>query len=531
MKKITDDYKTVFAIWKYTYMRYDEYISACEKEINDKYIKKIDVEDISLREKSEKLRRNYYDIIKDYLICYNKQEFLMGLIAVKDFITKMLTIEPTLPYINDERNSINMLISYVLSIDTSNFNNHPLYCYDKKLANIFNLMRQLYLLECNLERYAIAEKNKITLKDMAFSTVEDDELNNFYEEWSKQGIGEKFEDYQINDINVQKQIERLKVGPDFIRKDSNKVLKDKFGFDLDTLLSLNELVMDYCFKTRAGVDCYLHNEKIGICYYMPRTIIESKCEQKGISNGEVDAVLQVFSFENKNEQDIELSCFYLLDDCVYFGIIDMIQVFDIFEKFSLSGHFLQHYINDINFITLLHPSQKKLSTYMCYVLVDILIKHNYKFHIEKFKYEGKTYLLPCAEIKNIKVGNKNILKDLGDVDILFLDEYKKQIVCVEYKYFQPADSYDKMYSTDCNKFKKQICEKNKQIQGRENVIRENVDYVVKFLGGAAEKYTVKTIIVLARPNMYVYTKEGKENINYEVMTMIDFNKRASEHNL
>ena len=63
MKKITDDYKTVFAIWKYTYMRYDEYVSACEKEINDKYIKKIDVEDISLREKSEKLRRNYYDII------------------------------------------------------------------------------------------------------------------------------------------------------------------------------------------------------------------------------------------------------------------------------------------------------------------------------------------------------------------------------------------------------------------------------------------------------------------------------------
>ena len=72
-------------------------------------------------------------------------------------------------------------------------------------------------------------------------------------------------------------------------------------------------------------------------------------------------------------------------------------------------------------------------------------------------------------------------------------------------------------------------EKNKQIQCRENIVKENVECVVEFLGGSGTDYSVKTIIVLARPNMYAFTDESSERIKYEIMTMNNFVNKARSH--
>ena len=252
-------------------------------------------------------------------------------------------------------------------------------------------------------------------------------------------------------------------------------------------------------------------------------------EKIDVTQDEINAILQAFSIKNKSVDGVELSCFYLSENVVYFGVCDMIYVFEIFEKFSLSGYFLEFYKQNIDFVKLLNPCQKRISTYMSYVLTDILVNEGYKMHIEKFKYNNQVYYSPCAEIRTISKGKVNILKNLGDIDILFLDEYKKQIVCVEYKYFQPANSCEQIYKSERNKLTKQVYEKNKQIQCRENIVKENVECVVEFLGGSGTDYSVKTIIVLTRPNMYAFTDESSERIKYEIMTMNNFVNKARSH--
>lgn len=441
----------------------------------------------------------------------------------------MIKLGDRLEYIYDERKCINVLIKIVFSLNASEFKNCSI---DNHVNEIFIWGRQLTRLEENLERYKIIKQKKIYLKEMAFDIVEDRAYYDFCEEYKKQGSYEKFEDYKIQNINIQKQIEKLNVSPAFIKECADQIIQDNFGFNFNALRKVKEIVTGIFFSRREELECYISDDNI-ICARVgfPKEIFYEACKLNAISQDEIDKIFQIFSFENKEIHEIELSCFYLLEDVVYFGPCDMFMVFDMFEKFSLSGYFLECYKKNINFVKLLNPCQKRVSTYMTYILADILVGEGYKMHMETFGYEGIRYCSPRTEIKNISSERKNILKDAGDIDILFLDNYKKQVICVEYKYFQPAISYEESYKSDRNKITKQLYEKNEQIQRRENIVRENIKCVVEFLGGSGDKYDVKTIVVLARPNMYVFTEESSERIEYEIMTMNKFCEQAILHDL
>lgn len=523
----------VFNNWKQTFDKYGCIINCTEKNIYDKYIKALERQDCTLQEKCNQLSNIYYEIIQRYATLYAKEELVIGLIAVKEFITKNMTkLGDRLQYIDDERDCINILIWFINSLDISEFKNHCIDSVDNYISDIFIWGRLLTQLEANLERYKIAEQKKTCLREMAFGIVEDKVFHDFYEEYERQGLYEKFEDYEIKNINIKKQTERLNVSPTLIREDANKIVQDSFRFCLSTLRKLSEIVGCTFFETREDLLLYIRDDSV-MCDRIgfPKNVFYTLGERVGVSQDEINTILQVFSFENKGIREIELSCFYLSEDIVFFGPCDMLQVFGMFEKFSLSGYFLDCYKENTNFIELLNPCQKRIATYMSYVLADVLVGEGYKMHVEKFTYNRQVYYSPCAEIKTILNGKKNILKDAGDIDVLFLDDYKKQVICVEYKYFQPAISYEQMCKSDRNKITNQVYEKNKQIQCRENIVRENIECVVEFLGGSGKKYDVKTIIVLSRPNMYVFTEESSERIKYEIMTMNEFCDKAMLHDL
>lgn len=527
----------VFSKWKESYDTYAYMINGIKKYTYDKYIAPLEMQSGTLQERCGRLRDAYYEKIKGYVTLYAKEELMIGLITVKEFITKnMAKLDKKLNYIGDEISCVNILIEFVLSLDTSEFQNNQIWFVNKEdafgVGGIFVWGRQLTHLEGNIERCKIAEQKKVCLKDMAFDTVEDRVFHDYYEEYEKQGSYEKFEDYEMKDINIQKQTERLKITPNFIRADADQIIQDNFGFSLNTLAGMHQAIREIAFDTEDDLFSYIDDDnRIWGWVAFPKFVFYQLGEVLGVTHDEIDAILQVFSFENKSAREVELSCFLVTENIVYFGPCDMMQIFGIFEKFSLSGHFLDYYKKDIDFIRLLNPCQKKMSTYMSYVLTDILKNAGYKMHIEKFTYNKQAYYSPCAEIQTILNGKINILRDAGDIDVLFLDEYKKQIICVEYKYFQPAVSYEQMYKSDRNKITKQVYEKHKQIQHREDIVKKNTECVAEFLGGSGRDYTVKTMIVLSRPNMYTFTHESSERIKYEMVTMNEFRRRAEEHDL
>lgn len=527
----------VFDNWKKTYVYYEDTINKTEEYINDKYIKKIDSQECDLLEKCNRLCEIYYDIIKRYVTLYSKEDLLVGLISVKEYITKNMTkLDRRLDYIDDERYCINTLINYVYRLEENCFKNHSIDAVDELgytyIIDIFLWVRQLYQLEANMERYPIAENDNVKLRDMAFDVVEDQTFNNYYELYEKQGSYEKFEDYKIRDISIQKQVKRMNVMPNQIILNANTIIRKQFGFDLNSLRVFSQAIGFMHFKLEQDMLKYIDDDEV-LCKRVayPKSMIYELADMFNVPRDEIDTIIEVFSIEHKTVMEIELSCFYVTKDTIYFGPCDMMQVFGMFEKFALSGSFFNYFKKDIDFVSMLQPCQRALSKYMCYVLTDILMGLGYKMHMEKFTYEKKQYNTACAEVDNIINGKENILKNLGDCDVLFLDEYKKQIVCIEYKYFQPAITYQQLSKTDRNKLTKQVYEKTEQIQRREEALKENIECVVKFLGGSGMEYSIKTIIVIARPNMYVFTDEVKEKIKYEIMTMNEFNDKVVAHNI
>lgn len=527
----------MFDIWKRTYDQFDYTINYTKNYISDKYIGKIESKEGTLNDKCNQLCTVYCDTIKRYVTLYVKEDLLIGLIAIKEYITKNITkLDSKLEYIYDERTCINRLIYFINGLEECDFKNNciDVICKDgySYIMDIFLWGRQLCQLEANMERYAIAEKRNVSLINMAFDTVEDETFHNYYEIYEEQGSYEKFEDYIIKDVNIQKQVERLNIMPNQILQNANKVIQKYFGFSLQSLRKFSQAIALLCFETDESMIEYIQDDvKVFTHVVFPRNIIYELADKFNITQVEIGKIIENFSINNKTALQIELSCFYFTRDVVYFGPCDMMQVFGMFEKFSLTGSYLEHFKSSVDLVNILQPCQRATSKYLCYVLTDILVSEGYKMHMEKFTYNKVQYNSACAEVENISNGKENILKNLGDCDVLFLDEYKRQVVCIEFKYFQPSITFEQLCKSDRNKFTKQVYEKIEQIHHREEALKLNIEYVVKYLGGYGKDYTVKTIIVIARPNMYVFTDEIKQRIKYEIMTMNEFNKKITAHKI
>lgn len=525
-----------FYAWRSSYESFNASFTCYKSLFYDRFIKPIENKRMSLQEKCIELQNTYRGELDKYISLYDKDKLLVGLFTIKEYITKDMTnlISKSI-HITEEQSVINLLIFLIYNREYQD-KGHSLYTIDTEsnsfLNDIFTYARWYNLLFANMERIEDVDESRVSLADMAFTTVETPSFHDYFDEFESLGSEEKIEEYQILDQNVKMQVERLKISLNDIRQKSDRIIYDVFGFHLNTLECMMRCTV-YTFLTQDISDFYkyIHDKDE---YYnvipIPIEILYELANKNNIKRDELNNIIKLFSINQKEEKAIELSCFYLNDDNICFGICDFMQTSCIFEKFALSGAHLQYYNNeDHNYINLLNSSQKDMSKYLCFVMADVLLKNGYKLPTEVFSYNDSRYKAPKVEIDNITYEKRNILKDLGDCDVLFLSESSASIICIEFKYFVPSVTYKELKKTDRNKITKQIYEKLPQIQNREKALKDNIPYLIDFMGGKPQNYSVRTIIVLARPNMYVFSDEIKGRIPYEFMTMNEFIKKADDH--
>ena len=524
-----------FKIWKQSYEAFNNYFSNFKKLYYSNYIVPIEKRGLSLLESCIELQNIYKKELEKCVSKYDKDKLLVSLFYIKEYITKNMTkLDDSLTYIEDERASINFLIYIVYNLECPNKGSLLTEVNAENntyLGDIFTYARCHNLLSANMERIEDVPEGK-SLINMAFDTVETEYYHGFFDEFEALGESEKIEDYEISDINIKAQVERLGISLNQVKQKSDKCISDMFGFHLDTLEMLLKSIVSLIIKDEAEFHFYIQNDDaVGSVIPIPKKCLFEIADCQNISSHELDSIIKNFSIYQKEERAIELSCFYVNEEKICFGICDLMQTFNMFEKFALSGAHLQYYVKNDKYMQLLHPSQKAMSKYLCFIMADDLMKNGYALPMEKFKYNGKKYTAPRVEMEKIFDKKKNILGDSGDCDVLFLSEYSAQIICVEFKYFVPAITYEELKKSDRNKITKQIYEKKIQIQKRESALKSNIPFLISYLGGTQQNYSVKTIIVLARPNMYMFSDEIKNRIPYEFMTMNQFLKMVDEHKI
>lgn len=330
-------------------------------------------------------------------------------------------------------------------------------------------------------------KKEYTLDEMLFDFIEDEAMRKFFYEYGMMAGSEKPEDYNIQDEKLNIKLENNKNSKKDIINLTNEVINKGFNFSLDSLKSLASLKR-------------VQKNNYSIINIERKTSFKKKNYCINAEN-----IIQTFSLNNIKKDvdgefsvyDIELASFYEYEDYIIWGEVDFIQNISTFEKFSMSSHFLERYNLNEEIIKESRQIQTKLSTYLSYVIADLLYSKGYKLPMEKIE-DG--YAIK-AEIDKIKVSNKNILNTYGDIDVLALDENKKEILNIEFKHYKPAMNMKELMYNDKSKIEdKRIVDKVKK---REGVIKENISEVVRFLGGnEKEKFNVKSIIITSRPNFY-----------------------------
>jgi hypothetical protein len=240
----------------------------------------------------------------------------------------------------------------------------------------------------------------------------------------------------------------------------------------------------------------------------------------------VNDLLNTFSI-NRNidrveeHENLEIFCFYETKIFIICGIIDFSQTLSIFEKFLMSGNYIDLYKKGISSNTEFKRSQKRLSQYFSYCVADQLWNKGYRLPMKKYKGEQ----IPRADIDKIKISKKNILMDYGDIDVLALDTEKKEVILFELKYYKPYISLDESLSKDQRKFEED--EVTRKVKKREEIVSENIEGVVEYILGEPQSgYTVKSILLTPRANSYA---NNQKDICY--LTWAEFLEKVKDKQL
>lgn len=516
-------------------LMYNKYISSIEKENKD------------LVENCYILKDKYEYELRKYIIFYRKSEFILACMSLKEYFVKHQTkLCEKIPYVRNEQDCIQYILSLALNINDTDYHNNSfneIVYPHSYFIDIISLARLYVYLCSNLEKLEFLQISKYSLSDIAFNDLDSNDFNLYYDEFNAQGEQNRPEDYEFKDIGIISKLERDDKSLSKIINESDIIVKKYLGFTHRALSLISTLFYQIVFNNNEDFINYIEDDDA----YMPLIEVDvdlfTETLKKQISEDELHNIINNFEIkinpllspENQINK-LEVSCFYRYGSHLYFGIVDLAQSFEMFKKFILTGYHLDIYTYNNDLERALNSSQKKLSTFLCYTLTDMLKFNGYSLHTEVFKYKNKRYSVPTVEEKQININGINIADKYGDYDVIFLDEYKNQIVCVEFKCFKPGMHYNDLIHADRNKIKKQILgedEDAKKIRTRENVVRDNIEFFIRYLNGDVNKsYTVKSIIVLSRPNLYSYSSKFRNNEwNISFHTINSFSRLIENHDI
>ena len=492
-----------------------KYDSCIDKTIKG-YIAEIEKEFVCITEQEQKLLNKIREEVDRRLCFYREDELFLTFFAIKEYIRRyvFVTSKPDWIYIGDIA-TINFMMKTLNSI--SRFENSPIFQLENGCCNLANAIcwaRRYVLVKDNI---SILTKKEHCLNDVWYEAVQNNDTEEYFDLYLKNGKGEKQEDYVIQNKVLKSRLEAEKKTPEKILENIDNLLFKEFGIKRQLLNFLSNSFLKMEFPDEKDYWKWIREGNL-INKQMPVFLIEKKEIMDIIGENVFENILNLFSINRNIDKDeifLELFCFYEVNDNIIFGNIDLVQTVFIFEKFLLSGHFLDVFKKGLSNNKIFVQAQRTITKYFSYCVADLLFSNGYELPMET--YEGNRCIR--AEIEHIVVSGKNILADrknapLGDIDVLALNSKKKEILLFELKYYRPALDYKEMFLRD----KSIIIDKEviRHIKARESAIVMNTNAVVKFIKGKEESgYSVKSVLLTPRINYYGICQEEVEYLTWD----------------
>ena len=464
--------------------------------------------------------------IKVRIQFYRRDEFFAVLFSIKEYIRRYLLRckRPQWNYINDI-STVNILMK--IASEVTEYENHAIYELEMGCSNLANVICWARRYNLVTENYNIVGDNVSDVGDLCFESALPNEADKYFDLYLENGVFEKIEDYTIKNEFLRNKLSLEEKTPESILNAFADILSSQFLFSAKDLKALEQIIFKYEFKNNEEFKAWVQEEK-ELFSDSPIYVIEKELLEKTFNKSILVAILNTFSI-NKHFDSLadymELFCFFEVDDFVMFGGIDVVQTFGIFEKFLLSGHYIEAYKKGISSNKIFTKAQRNMSKYFSYCVADLLANNGYILPTEIVNKKE------CirAEIDKIEIENENILKDsngkaLGDIDVLAINIDKKEILLFELKYYKPAISIHDLFVRD----KSLIVDKRvlEHIQAREKAISSHKRGVVKYILGKCDgDYRVRSFLLTARTNYYGLIENEVEYITWaELVKNVEQNR-------
>lgn len=464
--------------------------------------------------------------IKVRIQFYRRDEFFAVLFSIKEYIRRYLLRckRPQWNYINDI-STVNILMK--IASEVTEYENHAIYELEMGCSNLANVICWARRYNLVTENYNIVGDNVSDVGDLCFESALPNEADKYFDLYLENGVFEKIEDYTIKNEFLRNKLSLEEKTPESILNAFADILSSQFLFSAKDLKALEQIIFKYEFKNNEEFKAWVQEEK-ELFSDSPIYVIEKELLEKTFNKSILEAILNTFSI-NKHFDSLadymELFCFFEVDDFVMFGGIDVVQTFGIFEKFLLSGHYIEAYKKGISSNKIFTKAQRNMSKYFSYCVADLLANNGYILPTEIVNKKE------CirAEIDKIEIENENILKDsngkaLGDIDVLAINIDKKEILLFELKYYKPAISIHDLFVRD----KSLIVDKRvlEHIQAREKAISSHKRGVVKYILGKCDgDYRVRSFLLTARTNYYGLIENEVEYITWaELVKNVEQNR-------
>lgn len=512
---LMDAASTGIDIWIEQSIQFRSKYDACIDKTIKGYIAEIEKEFVCITEQEQKLLNKIREEVNRRLCFYREDELFLAFFAIKEYIRRyvFVTSKPDWIYIGDIA-TINFMMKTLNSI--SRFENSPIFQLENGCCNLANAIcwaRRYVLVKDNI---SILTKKEHCLNDVWYEAVQNNDTEEYFDLYLKNGKGENQEDYVIQNKVLKSRLEAEKKTPEKILEKIDDLLFKEFGIKRQWLNALSSSFFKMEFPDEKDYWKWVREGNL-INKQMPVFLIEKKEIMDIIGENVFENILNLFSINRNIDKDeifLELFCFYEVNDNIIFGNIDLVQTVFIFEKFLLSGHFLDVFKKGLSNNKIFIQAQRTISKYFSYCVADLLFSNGYELPMET--YEGNRCIR--AEIEHIVVNGDNILADrekapLGDIDVLALNSKKKEILLFELKYYRPALDYKEMFLRDKNI----IVDKEviRHIRARESAIAINTNAVVKFIKGKEDSgYSVKSVLLTPRTNYYGICQEDIEYLTW-----------------
>jgi hypothetical protein len=484
-------------------------------------IELIQGEESEIEKQVEMLKSTIIKRIKSHLVYFNKDSIIVAIMSLKQFaISQRHSIGHTWELNALVEISV-LLQSIIIDMPVEDFSNSTINIdvsgfYNKYEAKISKQRAESneHIYSCLLlsKEYLYLKSNEAlfnngyNLKKLSefledfFETSED---KVYYDEYLDMGNNFKPEMLGVTNLDLAEWLLKKKItnlnNYNLISTD----LKSEIGFNIKELDSFQNKVA-LLYKIQEDVPMLIN------------TMANFKELLEEVD--QFDKIIEFFSINrlsnmvNVDERHFELRCFYKFDEFICFGVNDVLESIIMFKNIILSGDFVEkYYFIETNRIKNLPKSKNNMSTALAYKIVDQLEYSGYIVPYQKFKDKN----IPLAEVRDLyNEKGKNIFveneKDYGDIDILAGNIKDKIIYNIEFKYFAPGITYKEIVKKDKNKIKSNYIN---QIKGREKVIIEHKQLILKCLGIEDENYNdykVKSFLVTGRPNYYAVNNNDSD---------------------